>query len=401
MVNDGGGRGRGCPGAATTRARARGGERGLTLVELMVTLIIAGLVSASAFVFFAGQRRVYDAQVKVLGVQQNLWAAMETLTRFVRAAGTGMVGCVNATDPPPGGTSAPLTGLRAYTAGPPAQVLRLAPMWIQNGAAGAPDAITVVFGAGTSGSFSDAGLSASVTRPSDGVVVTAGTTPAFRAGEFGLLLDVSGLPTGPPLGDRGCTLFQITGIDAAGNQLLHASTSSFNPPGDVAGLVPFDYVGGASPKAAVRNFGSLSWVRFAIDSTGPSPRLTMARLDGGGGPVTPQTLAEGIEDLQIAYACDLDPAAPDGPDGVLSEGTDAASRAADEWSYNVTGDVPRVGCVRPQALRLTIIARTLQGDDNLAGATGNAKPATEDGAAGAKDNFRHRVLTTLVSPRNR
>jgi len=379
----------------------RDGRAGLTLVELMVTLVVAGLVTSSSFVFFAGQRRVYDAQMKVLGVQQNLWAAMDTVARFVRASGMGMVGCVNTTDPTPTGATPPQTGLRAYTAGPPAQVIRLAPIWIQNGVNGAPDAITVVFGAGTFGSFSDVTLGASVQRASDAVVTPAGLTSSFRAGEFALLLDTSGLPAGPPLNDRGCTLFQITGVNAGANTLLHASTSSWNPPGDVAGLVPFDYVGGAAPKAGVRDFGSLSWVRFSIDSSGASPQLMMQRLDGLSGPTTPQVLADGIEDLQIAYACDLVPAAPAGPDGVFSEGTDGPTRLADEWTYNVAGDAPPAACVRPQAVRLTIIARTTVGDENLANVAANAKPAVEDGAAGARDNFRHRVLTTIVSPRNK
>jgi hypothetical protein len=367
----------------------------------MVTLVIAGLVTSSSFVFFAGQRRVYDAQTKVLGVQQNIWGSMETLSRFVRAAGTGMIGCVNVTDPTPTGTTAPLTGLRAYTAVPGPQVIRLAPLWINNGANGAPDAITVVFGSGSFGSFSDTALGASVQNANDNVVTTAGMTAAFRQGEFALLLDTSGLPAGPPLGDRGCTLFQITGINAGADTLLRASTSPWNPAGAVAGLVPFDYVGGVSPKAGVRNFGTLSWVRFSIDSAGASPRLMMTRLDGLSGPTTPQVLADGIEDLQIAYACDLTPVAPDGPDGVLSEGTDGASRLTDEWTYNVAGDVPPAACVRPQAVRLTLIARTTDGDDNLAGAINNMKAAAEDGLAGTKDNFRHRVLTTVVTPRNR
>ncbi|HEY4186372.1 MAG TPA: PilW family protein [Polyangia bacterium] len=376
-------------------------QAGLTLVELMVTLIIAGLVTSSSFLFFAGQRRVYDAQMKVLGVQQNLWAAMDTVARFVRAAGTGMIGCVNATDPPPTGTTPPQTGLRAYFTGPPAGLVRLAPLWIQNGANGAPDRITVVFGSGTFGNFSDVALGASIQQASDAVSTPAGLTAAFRAGEFALALDTSGLPAGPPLGDRGCTLFQITGIDGASNSLLRASSSSWNAPGNVAGLVPFTYVGGAAPKAGLRNFGALSWVQFFIDSSGASPRLMMARLDGLSGPTTPQVLADGIEDLQIAYACDLVPAAPDGPDGVFTEGTDAASRQADEWTYNVAGDVPPAACVRPQAVRLTIIARTTVGDDNLSGLAANAKPATEDGVAGARDTYRHRVLTTIVGPRNR
>jgi prepilin-type N-terminal cleavage/methylation domain-containing protein len=383
------------------RGRKEPTDRGLTLVELMVTLVIAGLVTSSSFLFFAGQRRVYDAQMKVLGVQQNLWAAMETLSRFVRAAGTGTIGCVNATDPTPTGTTPPQTGLRAYTAGPPAQVIRLAPIWINNGANGAPDSITVVFGTGTFGNFSDVALSASVQSAADPVVTPPGLVNAFRTGEFALLLDTSGLPVGPPLADRGCTLFQITGIAAASNTLLRATTSPFDPAGNPAGLIPFDYVGGVAPKAGIRNFGMLSWVRFSIDSTGPSPRLMMARLDGLAGPSTPQLLADGIEDLQIAYSCDLVPAAPVGPDGVMSEGATAAARLTDEWTYNVAGDAPPSACVRPQAVRLTIIARTTEGDDNLAGAATNAKPAAEDGAAGVKDNFRHRVLTTLIAPRNR
>jgi hypothetical protein len=362
----------------------------------MVALALAGIVTSAAFTFFAGQRRVYEAQGKVLNVQQNMWASLETMSRLVRSAGNGMMGCVNSTDPGPGGATAPATGLRAYMAGPPAQVVRLAPLWIQNGAAGAPDTLTVAFGSGTFGTFSDAALRASVTAVGDPVVTAAGLTSAFRAGEFALLVDTTSLPAGPPLGDRGCTLFQVTSINAAADTLVRASTSSFNPGSNVAGLVPFDYVGGVSSKAGVRNFGTLSWIRLSVDTSGASPRLMMARLDGLAGSTAAVVLADGIEDLQIAYACDLLPAAPDAPDGVFTEGTDAASRAADEWTYNAAGDVPPAACVRPQAVRITVMARSTEPDDNLANLTGNAKPAAEDGAAGAKDNFRHRILTTVV-----
>jgi hypothetical protein len=140
-------------------------------------------------------------------------------------------------------------------------------------------------------------------------------------------------------------------------------------------------------------------VQFAIDRTGAPtvpPRLTMNRLDGTAGP---QVLAEGIEDLQIAYACDLQPAGT--PDGVLTEGTGVLSRRADEWTYNESGDVEPVGCQWPTAVRITIIARSLTEDSTLANVPdGNAKPAAEDGAAGAADLYRHRVMTATVYPRN-
>jgi hypothetical protein len=111
-------------------------------------------------------------------------------------------------------------------------------------------------------------------------------------------------------------------------------------------------------------------------------------------------MAEGIEDLQIAYACDTDPPAPNG-DGAFSEGTTVGTRQADEWMYNVAGDVPTTDCNRPQAIRITLVARSRDGDTLLAGMASNAKPALEDGAAGAPDTYRHRVLTTTVFPRNR
>jgi hypothetical protein len=125
-------------------------------------------------------------------------------------------------------------------------------------------------------------------------------------------------------------------------------------------------------------------VQFSIDASGASPKLMMNRLDGTAGP---QVLADGIEDLQIAYACDIQPST-DG-DGVFTEGTDSTTKKADEWTYNVSGDVPPAGCNRPQAVRITIIARSTEVDTTLAG------------VAGATDAYRHRVLTTTVYPRNR
>jgi hypothetical protein len=161
-------------------------------------------------------------------------------------------------------------------------------------------------------------------------------------------------------------------------------------------VVPNTYTGGATPTAGIRDIGTLNWVQFSIDATGQTPKLMMNRLDGSAGP---QVLADGIEDLQIAYACDSQPAVTG--DGDLSEGTDTATKKADEWTYNVTGDVPVAGCNRPQAVRITIVARSTEADTTLAGLPGNAKPAVEDGVAGATDTFRHRVMTTTVFPRNR
>ncbi len=369
----------------------------------MITIVVASLVASSTFVFFAGQQRIYDTQAKVLNIQQSLWAAMEVLSRHVRASGTGMMNCQrpdsdaagpDTGSPPPGGPTMPATGLRAYSVASGA--IRIAPLWIRNGTAGAPDTLTVAFGVGTFGNNVDATLAVPVPAglPTLPVITAPGLSRVFRTGEFILLLDAA-LPALNADLDRGCTLMQITNIDPVNDELIHDATSPWNPASDVAALVPFTYPAGAS--GAVRNFGQLTWVQFAVDTSGPPgtpPRLTMNRLDGTGGP---QVLAEGIEDLQIAYACDSQPALPD---GVLSEGTTAGERASDEWIYNTTADIATPSCNRPVAVRLTLIARSTSADSTLLDLPGNGKPAAEDAPTGPPDAFRHRLISTTIYPRN-
>jgi prepilin-type N-terminal cleavage/methylation domain-containing protein len=394
--------------------RARGGgDAGLTLVELMVTLVVASLVAASTYVFFTGQQRLYDTQTKLLNVQQSVTAAMEMLTRYVRVAGAGMTGCVRIStgpldpgDPPPVSAStalgnAPATGLRAYLNG--TGVVRIPPVWIVDGVAGGPDTLTIAFGNGSFGNWFDAPLrdpiaadtpTAALTVIDPVLPATVPYTSLFRVNDFAVLLDVAATVNRPGLlNDRGCTLYQVTGITPS-NTLAHANTSPWNPAGNVVGMMPFGYTTGTTTGtgSALRHFGTLNWVRFAIRpaaGTAP-PALTMQRLDLG---TAAQVLADGIEDLQVAYACDLN------NDGDLAEGP---AKTTDEWQLNANLEIPpAVNCYRPAAIRLTLIARSLTPDSLLLSVTSNVKPAAENGAAGAtNDQFRHRVLTTTVFPRN-
>ena len=103
-------------------------------------------------------------------------------------------------------------------------------------------------------------------------------------------------------------------------------------------------------------------------------------------------LADGIEDLQVAYACDNIPRR-------RRAARRLPTKLTDEWILNVAAN-PIPACNRPDAVRITLIARSLTADTLLSGVTSNKKPAIEDGAAGAVDSFRHRVVTTTVFPRN-
>jgi len=449
----------------------RAPEKGMTLVELMITMIIASIVAASTFMFFAGQQRVYETQTKMLNVQQNVWAAMEVLSRFVRSEGSGMYGCVrpvggivaspppnrslgvnpdNSDDPPvvppnPAGVvtvhdlaSRPNAGLRAYNAAT-GQVQRIPPLWIVDqvdpnqpstaGIVGGTDVITVAFGNRSSGTNFDSPLLGAVTPTSYGVAPLTGNATMFQPGEFIVLIGTP--PMGGIVSDLGCTLFQITTVTTT---LNHASggtsaclpppttgctSSVWNPPATVASLVPDTYTPTPSTTSGIRNFGDFWWVRFAIRTktqagvplttlgmpgvTHDIPVLTMERIDGS--PTTgPQVLAEGIEDLQVAYACDPN------ADGVLTEGPNTAT---DEWMLNDPNDVIATNnalkCNQPSAVRLTLVARSLTEDNGIdATLTDNGRPKVENHAVHTPDNnfytgrdqFRRRVLTTTIYPRN-
>jgi prepilin-type N-terminal cleavage/methylation domain-containing protein len=384
------------------RRQAQHHDRGFTLVELLVTIVVASLIAATTFTFFAGQQQIYDTQTKMLGVQENLWASLETVTKYLRSAGAGIADCVRLDpdgsgadngDPPPGGAAAPATGLRAYRNG---VVFRIAPLWIQNGVGGAPDTITVAYGRGASGNFRDAYLGTTISAGGSTAAITTlpGQSSRFVPGEFMALVDEARSD-----GDRGCSLFNITDVVPGTSTLLHGTSSSWNPLADSTAHMPFLYQGGSSTATGgVRNLGQLVWIRLAIDASGAAgvpPRLTLDRLDDAD---PPQVLAEGIEDMQVAYGCDLGPEAM--PDGVLTEGTDPATRLADEWTYNEPGDVEPQRCQRPDAVRITLVARTLTPEQGLANVPGNLRPAAEDGATGTADLFRHRVVNATVRMRN-
>jgi type II secretory pathway pseudopilin PulG len=401
------------PRSFTLSSRARHNRAaGFTVVELMITVVVAALVAAATFTFFAGQQRVYDVQTKLVNVQQNVSMAMEMLVRFVRAAGNGMIECVRLDSdgvgadtgaPAPVGpalplTSAPATGLRAYLAG--TGNIRIPPLWITNGTDGAPDTLTVAFGDGTFGSWKDADLGATIAigKPNDPLrwpAAPASLDNIFKVNEFVVVLDTTANPArgAPYYNDRGCTLFEITGVDTASDELQHASSSKWNPASNGVGaaMVPFDYTSG-STGAGIREFGTLNWVRFAIrpGTATTAPALTMERLDQG---TTPEVLSDGIADLQVAYACDNNP-----DDGLISDGP---NKLTDEWILNTSGDATPTNCQRPDAIRITLIARGLTPDVLLTQSTTNIKPAVEDGAAGAgADQFRYRIMTTTVFPRN-
>ena len=64
-------------------------RKGISLVELLVTLAISGFVIAATYGVFISQQRTYGMQDRVIDMQQTMRAALDRMTREIRMAGYG------------------------------------------------------------------------------------------------------------------------------------------------------------------------------------------------------------------------------------------------------------------------------------------------------------------------
>lgn len=63
------------------------GNRGFTLVELLISLLVGSIVMAAVMTSFQSQHNTYLAQDQVVEMQQNARVAMDMLVRDIRSAG--------------------------------------------------------------------------------------------------------------------------------------------------------------------------------------------------------------------------------------------------------------------------------------------------------------------------
>jgi type IV pilus assembly protein PilW len=64
--------------------RIRPNDKGLTLIELLVGMVICAMVVAGIYRLFVAQSRAYTVQDQVVEVQQNIRSAMEIMLRDLR-----------------------------------------------------------------------------------------------------------------------------------------------------------------------------------------------------------------------------------------------------------------------------------------------------------------------------
>ena len=317
-------------------------QRGLTLVELMVAMTIVSIAMAAALAIGFSVLNGYRDQRKLSVVERAARISLEMISASIRSAS-------------PGVTTGQITDMVACTDFGALSVVN---------STDAPDELKVVYASG----WIMTSLRADFTEDSDTVVVLdAGD---FAVGDRVLVTNF----------DQG-HLVQIDAINAhaEGFALTIAAPST---PGCADGTFPDN---GYQPGALVIR---ARMARYYVEETGIGPILMLDPDDTGPDPAEP--LAEGIEDLQIVYAVDVN------GDGELSED----GGTTDEWFFNNPGDSspPPLATTMPSALRVTLVARTTF---EVGRSSSSTRPAVEDrDEAEEADPFRRRSLAATVEIRN-
>ncbi len=332
-------------------------ERGATLVELMFGLAIALVAVGAGYAVMNSSQRAASVNSQTAEMQQNVRVAMELLTQDLKTAGFGMNGAV-------GGCAYAIVPADNQTGGPDT----------------GPDAVSLVVPTVLST------LAAQVTGGPATTTITlqSGAVAAMAPNGFGAgtVISINGILAGSVVGIAGDIL-------TLGNAI---SAPAVFPPGTPVywlQCLRYDVVRVTDVNAATLCTGNPPCLR-----RGPNPDTN---------PTSMVAVAEGIEDLQLAYACD-------GCNGTVSDGIiddQNASNTFDTADFisNSTWTSSPVTPDTIRLVRLSIVARQTQSDPQWASTAPivaeDHNPTSDAGFSLATyQQSRRRLLTRTVQVRN-
>jgi type IV pilus assembly protein PilW len=266
--------------------------RGLSLVELMVSLVLGLLVTGAAINVFVSNRQTYRATESLGRVQENARVAFELMARDVREAGGNpcaknlpMANAVNDgeltwwTDFGDG-----IVGVEGAFASdnPPNRVAGTDAVELKSGHAGA---YTISGNENTKANTPDAELTLS-TPDHD-----------LRKGDILLVCD-----------NRQASIFQMTGPATTNQEVIHSSNSGGLKPGNCTkglGLPVLCTQNGNSypyePNSQIVKLRAVRWYVGTNDRGGQSLYRYILRNDSGNaGPVV-EEVTEGVDRMEISY----------------------------------------------------------------------------------------------------
>jgi len=337
-------------------------QRGFTLVEMMIAMVIGLILSAGVIQIFLSSRQSYRMQEGLSRLQENARFAMGFLTREVRMA--GFTGCYRGT---PSSIENILNTPNSFD-------------WGASNMLGGNDG-------SSGGSWTpalDTSLSGSVLPGTDVINIRhMGSDSIDLIDPFNnsaqLFVDTySGLNLGDVVMVTNCSrgsVFQLTNIatnngSKAKYDLVHSKSSPYSP-GNASSLLGNSYGPGSEVAKMVNE------VFYIGTGTSGAPALFERSLQNVGGSATmvDQELVDNVEDMQILYGEDTD------NDG-----------SANKYVGAATANMANV-----VSIRISLLLRT--GTDHLAATpqtyTYNGQTVT------ATDHRIRRVFTSTVKLRNR
>jgi len=352
-------------------------DRGFTLVELMIGIVVAMIVVAAAFTAMTGSDRATKINDQTAQAQQNVRLAMELISNDIKMAGYGMTtplpGCNTAIVPADQNPVGADTG--------PDSVSLVVPVTVPVTATN-PWILSL---AGATGPF---GL---VTLASAAAVTDMGAAnqpPPAVPNLVGATVSIGGVVSQTVTGTAGATL-------TLGSTISAPATFPGNTPVFLLQCVQY----------RVSN--------LAAECAGSTPCL----LRNVNGTVTP--IADGIEDLQLAYACDgCNVGINGGVEDRIIDDQGAVNGIFDQTDF-VSDSTWALAPLIPTSIRLvrvTIVARQTQNDEGFGEGRGRASvsvPVTIEDHNPVNGQFvagdynattfsqsRRRTLTRTVEVRN-
>lgn len=363
------------------RGNRRISQTGLGLVEIMVGLVIGMfgiLVALKVFADFEGQKRVTTSGA---GASQNGAIALFAIERNVRQSGYGIndsdvMGCT-------------VNAYNALATAPGTFTFVLSPAVITQGAAGAPDTLTLVTGS------SPRQMSASfltTNNAGDDANYKVDNRYGYTVGDV-IVLSAPG---------RDCTLAQVVDLPTVpgGTDAIVHTQGSYNDAGGNSVMSQYNLAGGLGVAyqanvTKVMNLGGTAtvnsyfvrdgrlWVSSALSSTGPTPMI------------------DGIVSLQAQYGFDTRVGTP--TDLIVDTYSDAMIDANGDGTVGDSGDIARIG-----AMRVAIVARNGQADKPDTEGNCRTTVTAPTWAGGAVDLsvdplwacYRYRIFETTVALRN-
>ncbi|MBW2735073.1 MAG: prepilin-type N-terminal cleavage/methylation domain-containing protein [Deltaproteobacteria bacterium] len=351
-------------------------ERGVTLVELMISLLLFSILATGTFMALSSQQASSRKQSVTTGLLDSARSTLNALSMQLAGIKSGMpFGVVVLNDVanlPTGATQCPNPygtrpfGMAGTIVAPSGTLVPI--IEVTNSSAG-PDEMRIISPTGSAWG----GLAADV-------------TPGMTSVDF---LTIDGLT--PPLKTNDWAM--ITNYD---NAVLFRLTGDATTVGCPIGPICMAKNGGVYAEPATVALGrTMLQVRWQLFQVGTFlGRTALLVTDSAGGGTTEPTAID-IEDMQIALGIDgADGSAPDGRLGVEN----TTGTGLDEWVFNVSGetipvDICNLGNLR--AIRITIVARSAT-DQEGAQLT---VPATEDRPLRGPDGFYRVRLSTTVAVR--